>query len=145
MKLESAERLSDIIILTAISELDIGPKVYGVFANGTIQEYTEHEHFRPKHQQNQTLVYEMANLLAKLHNLEMPISKNNSWPFKEIEDKLNCGYAQQFTKKHIEEFNLTELQNQDLRKEFTYLKSLLKKSILQLFFHTTITLEQIFW
>lgn len=127
MKLESAERLSDIIILTAISELDIGPKVYGVFANGTIQEYTEHEHFRPKHQQNQTLVYEMANLLAKLHNLEMPISKNNSWPFKEIEDKLNCGYAQQFTKKHIEEFNLTELQNQDLRKEFTYLKSLLKK------------------
>lgn len=125
MKLESSERLSDNIILTAISELDIGPKVYGIFSSGTIQEYTEHEHFRPKHQQDPKLMYEVANLLVKLHNLEMPICKNNSWPIFEIEEKLNNGYAQEFTDKHINELNLNELKSQDLRDEFSILKQIL--------------------
>lgn len=33
------ERLNDTIITTIISELNIGPKVYGIFEDGVIQEY----------------------------------------------------------------------------------------------------------
>ena len=35
------ERLNDIIILTILSELDIGPKVYGIFNEGFIQDFVE--------------------------------------------------------------------------------------------------------
>jgi len=38
---EDSERLNDTIILTALSGLEICPKVYGIFDNGFIQEYFE--------------------------------------------------------------------------------------------------------
>ena len=35
------ERLNDIIVLTILSEVKIGPKVYGIFSDGVIQEFVE--------------------------------------------------------------------------------------------------------
>lgn len=34
-----SERLSDIIVLTIISQVEIGPKVYGIFNDGVILAY----------------------------------------------------------------------------------------------------------
>lgn len=36
-----SERLNDIIILTILSEVEIGPKVYGIFNDGVIQAFIE--------------------------------------------------------------------------------------------------------
>lgn len=33
------ERLNDNIVLTIVSELNIGPKVYGIFADGVVLAY----------------------------------------------------------------------------------------------------------
>lgn len=38
---EDDERLSDTIVLTILSELGLGPKVYGIFAGGYVQEYVD--------------------------------------------------------------------------------------------------------
>lgn len=38
---EDGERLSDTIVLTILSELGLGPKVYGIFKDGFVQEYVD--------------------------------------------------------------------------------------------------------
>lgn len=121
-----SERLSDIIVLTIISQVGIGPKVYGIFNDGVILAYHKHEQFRPKHQKDAKLLKELAQLLAKIHHLNVPIRKNNNWLLTEMRNMLNAGYANTDVKGLVEELDLKQFKNKDLADEFEEFEVLIK-------------------
>ncbi|KAJ6215424.1 hypothetical protein RDWZM_009924 [Blomia tropicalis] len=112
------ERLNDTIILTIMSQLDLGPKIYGIFNDGFIQGFYKHEQFRAKHQQDPEMVRKLVRLSAQIANLDIPIYKEPNLLLKEIHSYLNEIYDQCRLNYWIEECNFKSLKSVDIRTEY---------------------------
>ncbi|CAG2165229.1 unnamed protein product [Oppiella nova] len=64
-------------ISTILSQLNISPKILGVFPNGTINEFINCRYFDGKDDLNPEAVALLAQKLAKLHSLDLPIPKTS--------------------------------------------------------------------
>jgi len=68
------------------------------------------------------IVRSVAHTLAKVHQLKVPIRKQSNWQLKQIGDMIQSAYANQPIDSLVDEMNLDELRNFDVRKEYKWLK-----------------------
>lgn len=63
------------LIQEILWEKGLGPKLFGVFDGGRIEEFIEHDNIDPKERQEMKYLNEIMKKIALVHSLEMPISK----------------------------------------------------------------------
>lgn len=116
------DRLNDNIVLTLMSQTKIGPRVLGIFKEGNIQVFHEHELFGPKYHKDPDAIRKMTRQLARVNNLNVPISKRNRL-IDQIETMIEDGYKSQEMVNHIRLLpNDSVFKSCDLREEVKYLK-----------------------
>ncbi|XP_054157300.1 choline/ethanolamine kinase-like [Oppia nitens] len=121
------ERTSDMIIGLMVSQCGLGPKLYGVFPDGQIQKYYKHKSFRKEQQTDPKLVEELAEKLARIHAMDVPISKTTHWMFNYFENYYRDGNETFDMPALINETNSETLQKFDLRLELDWLKNTIVK------------------
>jgi len=130
---KEGERLNDIIVLAVMSQLGIGPRVYGDFEDGAIIAYHKHEQFRVKHQQQPALLRQVAQKLARIHSLVLPIRKQ-PWQLRECRAGIEFCYSTTDVPKLVEELNLDQFKRRDLAVEFADLERILERANVPLVF-----------
>lgn len=115
---DEAERFNDQIILTLVSQLGLGPKVYGIFEDGFIQAYLPHEQFRAKHHAKPNLKRDVMTLLAKINHLKVPIRKTANIVFADLRKKIQFGYDHCNVEKLAQELDLPTLKQFHVMKEY---------------------------
>ncbi|KAI2802684.1 hypothetical protein BLOT_010143 [Blomia tropicalis] len=95
---DESERLNDIIVLTIISQVGIGPKVYGIFNDGVVLAYHKHEQFPCKTSTKSDI--------------------DNDWVFGVMRSMIQKGYETKDVTKLVEELNLEQFKRRDLKDEF---------------------------
>lgn len=113
-----SERLNDMIILTMVSALGLGPPVYGIFADGFVQAFRQHEQFRAKHQARDNLKRDVLTLLAKINHLQVPIQKKANLILADLRRKIQFGYDHCQVEKLAEELELPTLKRFHVMKEY---------------------------
>ncbi|XP_054157299.1 choline/ethanolamine kinase-like [Oppia nitens] len=121
------ERTSDMIIGLMVSQCGLGPKLYGVFPDGQIQKYYKHKQFSKDQQSDPKLVKELAQKLAGIHALNVPISKTTNWLFKYFDDSYQLANESFDIPALINESNSQTLKMYDLYEELVWLKDQISK------------------
>src|SRR5699024_7661628 len=80
-----------------------------------------------QHQQNPKLLKELAGVLAKIHNLNVPIRKGNNWFLRDMKNFCTYGYAIVDVVGMAKELELDQLMRHDLAEELTDLVKLVEK------------------
>ncbi|KAI1299619.1 Choline kinase alpha [Halotydeus destructor] len=68
-------KLDEILVYYAMSNLGLGPKLYGVFPGGRLEQYLECRMFNDADFQNPEMETLFARKLARMHVVKMPFSK----------------------------------------------------------------------
>lgn len=144
---EDPERLADTVVLTVLSEVGLGPKVYGIFGDGFIQAWVRHEKFGPDHMKNPAIVRQVAHALAKLHSIEVPIRKRPAyWNLRQAEEMISAAFKELPVEDVIREGGpLPALSKYDIRKEIVWLKRAIEELNAPLVFSHNDFLGNFFW
>ncbi|CAG2100036.1 unnamed protein product [Medioppia subpectinata] len=78
------ERLNDVIASFIMSTNNLGPKIYGLFDGGQIQQYYHIQKFTVEEQNNPKLVEELFRKMARIHAIEAPLPKSE-WLLNKID------------------------------------------------------------
>jgi len=73
------------VIFTLLSERDLGPKLYGVFAGGRLEEFIQSKSLVNYQVCEKKWSLAIARKLAKIHRLNVPINKDSNWLFNILE------------------------------------------------------------
>ncbi|ESO95426.1 hypothetical protein LOTGIDRAFT_116872 [Lottia gigantea] len=73
------------VVFAILSEKDLGPKLYGIYHNGRIEEYIPTKPLQRTDLKKPPLSKLIARKLAKLHSLDMPLCKEPRWLSETIE------------------------------------------------------------
>lgn len=119
---EDGERLNDTIVLTLISQIGLGPKVYGIFNDGVIQAFHKHSIVGAKLTKNLNVQRQIAQSLAVLHHLSVPIRKQSFWQLRQAEQMLVDAHKNNFVTKLINELALETFQTHPVLQELQWLK-----------------------
>jgi len=78
--------ITDNVIFTLLSERRLGPRLYGIFAGGRLEEYIESESLVDFRICDTTYCAPIARIFAKIHMLNVPIKKDGAdWLFSTLE------------------------------------------------------------
>ncbi|KAI6176974.1 hypothetical protein M3Y97_00856800 [Aphelenchoides bicaudatus] len=126
--------LTDTIVFALLSERNMGPKLYGVFDEGRIEEFIESRPLTTEELSKHEVCAEVAKLLARVHQLKIPILKRPEYLHKAF-DRWNKQLLKTVGKDHrfkvsdqFRDLMPNELSCEDLEKEVQYLKSQMAKS-----------------
>ncbi|KFM56897.1 Choline kinase alpha, partial [Stegodyphus mimosarum] len=122
-------KVTESVIFMMLSERNLGPKLYGIFPGGRLEEYIPARAMTCDELKDPEISATIARKLAKVHTLNVPINKEPTWLFDKMQDWIN------FAKNEVQLGNLNDetkeiamsLLSQDFQKEFLWLKSLLTK------------------
>lgn len=67
--------ITDSVIFTLLAERKLGPKLYGIFPGGRLEEYMQATPLSSHELANPAISQTIANRMAQVHNLKVPISK----------------------------------------------------------------------
>ncbi|XP_074659766.1 choline/ethanolamine kinase-like isoform X2 [Tubulanus polymorphus] len=76
----------DSVIFALLSEKRLGPKLYGVFPGGRVEEYIPSRSLTTKELQDPDISGYIARIMRNFHSLDMPLSKEPRWIF-DLTDK----------------------------------------------------------
>lgn len=117
--------LKDVVICALMSDKGFGPKLYGIFPQGRLEEFLKSTQLIHKDFANADISHSIASILARLHTLEMPFMKEPKWLFDTTTRYLKQIESISFkTKEEQQKFN--KLLSYDLNNEFNDLKALLE-------------------
>lgn len=80
-----------------------------------------------KHQQNERLVRKVAQLIARVNHINVPIPKNPNHIMEQIKANLESGYLGGKIQSIAKEFQLPNLLHHDLMEDFVHLRSQLQR------------------
>ncbi|CAH0754177.1 unnamed protein product [Bemisia tabaci] len=118
--------ITESVIFTLLSERKLGPKLHGIFPGGRLEEYIPARPLKTKELQDKKLSLLIADKMALVHQMNIPISKEPRW----LWDTMNRWIQS------IDDLNLyiyvgnqmkRKLMAQDFRIEAEWLKSHLQK------------------
>ncbi|XP_054156776.1 choline/ethanolamine kinase-like [Oppia nitens] len=122
------ERLTDVIIAITVSDNKLGPKIYGIFDKGQIQQFYRHRQFKLEEQRNPNLVDEVFRKLARIHAMDVPI-KRSDWIFNDMDHSYRVLFEGDINIREIFEQNNCEyLLKADFKTEIEWLRQLVDKS-----------------
>ena len=71
--------IKDIIVSTILSDFQIGPKLYGIFPAGRLEELINASPMNLKDMYLPEYSAQIAEIMAQFHTLEMPFVKKPYW------------------------------------------------------------------
>ncbi|CAF0715411.1 unnamed protein product [Brachionus calyciflorus] len=117
--------LKDIIVSAIMSDHNLGPKLYGVFPNGRLEEFINTTTMAQDDMYVPELSRSIAKVMARFHTLEMPFIKEPQWLFDSTYKYIKQANEVSFSnEKDIKRF--TKLLSFNLEHEFKKLKKILK-------------------
>ncbi|KAF6204214.1 hypothetical protein GE061_002554 [Apolygus lucorum] len=115
--------ITESVIFTLLSERKIGPKLFGIFPGGRIEEYLPASPLKPEEMSDPELNPLVAEKVAAVHCMNVPINKEPRWIWDTIQRWLNTIEDTTPSNNPIEQ----ELLTHDLQGELDWLKSHLSK------------------
>ncbi|KAG9511048.1 Choline/ethanolamine kinase [Fragariocoptes setiger] len=80
--------LTELVIFTLLSERNLGPKLYGIFPEGRLEEYLSARAVTVEELMKPEISCIIAKKIANIHSLEVPVVKCPRWLFKTCLDWL---------------------------------------------------------
>ncbi|CAG2107954.1 unnamed protein product [Medioppia subpectinata] len=81
-------KVTDSLITLLLSERGLGPKLYGVFPGGRLEEFIPSRALVPQELKNREYVGRIAKNFARIHTLDVPINKKLDYLFTTMEKWL---------------------------------------------------------
>lgn len=123
--------LTESVIFTLLSERELGPKLYGVFPGGRLEQYIPARSLFTAELTDPEISQNIAIQLAKLHSIEVPISKDPTWLWSSMERWLKSGqeflHANAQTISGVDKSVIEKLQKINYEDELKFLKDVIKK------------------
>ncbi|CAG4948557.1 unnamed protein product [Parnassius apollo] len=122
--------VTESVIFTLLSERRLGPKLHGVFSGGRIEEYIPGRSLLTKELSEPALSMKIAEKMAAIHSMDVPLSKEPNWMWKTMGKWLKIvrdeRLSQNAVGKNEEEQDIIKrLKTVDFEKEIEWLKKLI--------------------
>lgn len=139
----SSAMVKDIIVSTILSDFSMGPKLYGIFPTGRLEELIDASPLDYKDMFNTDYSCQIAEAMAQFHSLEMPFVKKPNWIFDTTYSYISQIKQHSFKDENdIKRFN--KLKSFNLEQEFNELKTVLESlNSLVVFCHNDINVGNI--
>ncbi|CAL4121990.1 unnamed protein product, partial [Meganyctiphanes norvegica] len=123
--------LTESVIFTLLSERELGPKLYGVFPGGRLEQYIPARSLFTSELTDPDISQKIAIQLAKLHSIEVPISKEPTWLWSSMDRWLKSGqeflHEKTQTIPGVDKSVMEKLQKMNYEGELQFLKDVIKK------------------
>ncbi|XP_037300235.1 choline kinase A2 isoform X2 [Manduca sexta] len=119
--------VTESVIFTLLSERRLGPKLHGVFSGGRIEEYIPARPLLTKELSEPALSMKIAEKMAAIHSMDVPLSKEPNWLWKTMGKWLKTVKEERLTghstgKNDEEQRVIKQLKAVDFDKEIEWLK-----------------------
>ncbi|XP_027017282.1 choline kinase alpha isoform X1 [Tachysurus fulvidraco] len=115
------------VMFAILAERQLGPKLYGIFPQGRLEQYVPSRKLTTEELGDPSLSPEIAEKIAKFHNMRMPFNKEPKWLFGTMEKYMNQVQRLTFTREiHLHKFN--QLMSYNLPQEMENLRCLLEST-----------------
>ncbi|XP_028651909.1 choline kinase alpha [Erpetoichthys calabaricus] len=113
------------VMFAILAERALGPKLYGIFPQGRLEQFIPSRKLDTDELSLPDMSAEIAEKMARFHEMRMPFNKEPKWLFGTMEKYLNQAMRLSFTREsHVRKFN--RLLNYNLPQELKTLKALLE-------------------
>lgn len=122
--------ITESVIFTLLSERRLGPRLHGVFPGGRIEEYIPARALKTKEMSDPRLSPLIAEKMAQIHQMNVPISKEPRWLWDTVDRWLQSAEEnlENLTEADIGNQHLIKkLKSYDLQAEVQWLKKFLSK------------------
>ncbi|XP_008289241.1 choline/ethanolamine kinase [Stegastes partitus] len=112
------------VMFAILAERTLGPKLYGIFPEGRLEQYLPNTRMRTDQLSNPAISAEIATKLARFHEMVMPFNKEPKWLFGTIDRYMDQVMKISFTREaHVKKYK--KLMRFDLPAELKSLRALL--------------------
>ncbi|KAL3280174.1 hypothetical protein HHI36_017674 [Cryptolaemus montrouzieri] len=118
---DSESLQTESVIFALLGERGIGPKLYGLFPGGRIEEYIHAKSLKIEDLSDERILKKIAQKMAFIHSLEFPIEKQPKWVWKTMERWLEICEKSTKTRRFIKSENI------NLRVEYKWLREKVEK------------------
>ncbi|KAB5574737.1 hypothetical protein PHYPO_G00212480 [Pangasianodon hypophthalmus] len=119
--------VSESVMFAILAERELGPRLYGIFPEGRLEEYLPSKRLCTEHLQHPDISAEIANKMARFHRMVMPFNKEPKWLFVTMERYMEQINNITFVREaHIKKFK--KLMKYDLPAELANLRALLAET-----------------
>ncbi|XP_054002302.1 choline/ethanolamine kinase isoform X2 [Hylaeus anthracinus] len=122
--------ITESVIFTLLSERRLGPKLHGIFPGGRIEEYIPARPLLTKELADPTLSSMIAEKMAQIHTMQVPISKEPTWLWDTMAKWLDTTTD---ILENVEDIDVRQLKNVntirtiDLDREISWFRSLVTR------------------
>ncbi|XP_011495882.1 PREDICTED: choline/ethanolamine kinase isoform X3 [Ceratosolen solmsi marchali] len=122
--------ITESVIFTLLSERRLGPKLHGIFPGGRIEEYIPARPLLTKELADPCLSSLIAEKMAQIHKMQVPISKEPTWLWDTMDKWLGTANdilenVEDIDSRHLD--NVAFIKTVDLEHEISWFKSLVKQ------------------
>ncbi|KAL0809433.1 hypothetical protein ABMA28_011612 [Loxostege sticticalis] len=119
--------VTESVIFTLLSERRLGPKLHGVFSGGRIEEYIPARSLLTKELAEPALSMKIAEKMAAIHSMDVPLSKEPNWLWKTMGKWLKTVRDERLSansqgKNEEEQRIIKRLRSIDFEKEVEWVK-----------------------
>ncbi|KAL2094095.1 hypothetical protein ACEWY4_011407 [Coilia grayii] len=115
------------VMFAILAERELGPKLYGIFPQGRLEQFVPSRKLDPEELSIPSISAEIAEKVAKFHDMRMPFNKQPKWLFGTMNKYMNQVLSLTFVREsHVRKFN--QLMSYNLPQEMESLKSLLEST-----------------
>ncbi|XP_054633708.1 choline/ethanolamine kinase [Dunckerocampus dactyliophorus] len=112
------------VMFAILAERTLGPKLYGVFPQGRLEQYFPNTRMRTDQLSDPNISTEIATKMARFHKMVMPFNKEPTWLFATINKYMDQVLTLSFTRDaHVKKYK--KLMRLDLPAELKNLRALL--------------------
>ncbi|KAJ6648164.1 Choline kinase A2 [Pseudolycoriella hygida] len=123
--------LTESVVFTLLSERKLGPKLHGIFPGGRIEQYIPARPLATNELSDPKISCKIAEKMAKIHSLNIPVSKEPEWLWKTIDrwlDNAETILGDFISSNPIEVEQANAMKNVDFRKELEWIKDTVDKA-----------------
>ncbi|XP_075905315.1 choline/ethanolamine kinase isoform X1 [Nelusetta ayraudi] len=116
--------VSESVMFAILAERTLGPKLYGIFPEGRLEQYLPNTRMRTEQLSDPHTSAEIASRLAQFHQMVMPFNKEPKWLFGTIDRYMSNVLKINFVREaHVKKYK--KLMKLDLPAELERLRELL--------------------
>ncbi|XP_049578704.1 choline/ethanolamine kinase isoform X2 [Syngnathus scovelli] len=115
------------VMFAILAERTLGPKLYGIFPQGRLEQYFPNTRMRTDQLSNADISAEIATKMARFHKMVMPFNKEPTWLFETINKYMDQVLTLTFTRDtHVKKYK--KLMKLNLEMELKNLRKLLAET-----------------
>ncbi|KAF4091547.1 hypothetical protein AMELA_G00038130 [Ameiurus melas] len=115
------------VMFAILAERQLGPKLYGIFPQGRLEQYVPSRKLTTEELGNPSLSAEIAEKIAKFHKMRMPVNKEPKWLFGTMGKYMSQVQRLTFTRE-ILHHKFNRLMSYNLPQEMENLRCLLEST-----------------